>query len=150
MAKNGKSKDSAPEEVSSSASDQIVAQFPDGPYPSEFFPERRSGDVDVADIENPDKSYKGEHAAPLNAETWVILDGSHKDVPDEYDGHLAAVTAYPTSVIHDTDTGVTHEEMPKNGLVTVKERSQGAVLTLPMEAFKSVHPNGRAGVLGYA
>jgi hypothetical protein len=32
----------------------------------------------------------------------------------------------------------------------VKERSQGAMFYLPLDAFKSIHTNGRPEVLGFA
>lgn len=147
MAKNGKSK---PEVVSSGASDQAVTVFPGDVKPSELFPEARATDVDVADIENPDKEYKGEHSAPLNLESWVVLDGKHKEVPKEYDGKVAAVIDYPTTTEQDPDTGETVSYLPPKARITVKERSQGVTLVLPMEAFKAVHTNGRAGVLDFA
>lgn len=148
MAKASKSQDT--ETISSSASDQQVVQFSDGPYPSELFPERAAGDVDVANIKDPDKEYKGEKHAPLNLETWVVLDGTHKEVPKELDGKLAAVIAYPTTTEQDPDTGETSSYLPPKASITVKVRDQGQILHLPMDAFKSVHLDGRAGALNFA
>ena len=150
MAKKNKTSTKEPETISSSATDQTVVSFPEGAIPSESFPERRPTDVDVANIKDPDKSYKGEHTAPLNGETFVVLDGKHKEVPDRYDGHTAAVIAYPTAFEHDPDTGVTTSFFPSKGKVTVRELSQGQILELPMDAFKKVSTNGRAEVLGFA
>lgn len=116
--------------------------FP-GSVPSEQFPERRPIEVDLADIKNPDKEYEGEHMAPLNAESWVVLDGSHDQVDDRYDGAIAAVVEYPTAVEHDTDTGITTTFLPPEASLTVKERSQGAFMYLPLDAFKEIHTAGR-------
>lgn len=116
--------------------------------PSEQFPERRPIEVDVADV--PVEEHEGEFQAPLNAESWVILDGEHEGVPDRFDGAVAAVLDWPTVTVTDPDTGESHEEFPVDGTLIVQERSQGLRLSLPMEAFKEVHSNGRPSVLGYA
>jgi hypothetical protein len=131
------------------ASDQRVASFP-GSVPSEQFPDRRAHTVDIADMKNPDKKYEGEHDPPINLESWVTLDGSHKLVPDGLDGRLAAVIAAPILHVVNEETGEEYDTVPPKAAITVKERSQGTVLYLPREAFKEIHPNGRVGALGFA
>jgi len=130
------------------ATDQRVASFP-GSVPSEQFPERRPADMDVADIKNPDKEYKGEHLAPITLESWVTL-GKHKLVPKELEGRLAAVISAPTITVVDEDTGEEYVTVPPKAAITVKERSQGTILYLPREAFAEIHTNGRVGALGFA
>jgi hypothetical protein len=116
--------------------------FP-GSVPSELEPARRPVDVDIANIEDPEAEYEGEVQAPLNAESWVTLDGSNDQVPDELDGHVAAVVESPVSTEHDPDTGTTKTFLSPEGLYTVKERSQGILLNVTADAFKSVHTHGR-------
>lgn len=139
-----------PTVVSDVATDQVVTNYPEGAVPSELFPQRRAVDVDVADIENPDKKHKGETHPPLNAETWVVLDGSHKDVPKELDGKVGAVIDWPTTEVVDEDTGERRQILPPKAAITVKMRAQGQILHLTMDAFKEVHTNGRASVLDFA
>lgn len=121
--------------------------FP-GSVPSEDYPERRAIEVDLADV--PVEEHEGEHMAPLNAESWVVLDGSHPEVDPRWDGKIAAVISWPTSTEHDTDTGETITYLPPEASLTVKESSQGAMFYLPLDAFKEIHTNGRAEVLGFA
>lgn len=122
--------------------DGAFDSFP-GSVPSEQFPERRPIEVDLADIKNPDKEYEGETLPPLNAESWVVLDGSHDQVDERWDGAIAAVVEYPTAVEHDTDTGITKTFLPPEASLTVRERSQGAMFYLPLDAFKEIHTAGR-------
>lgn len=117
-------------------------------YPSEQFPERTPIEPDLANLSTDPQ--EGEFQAPLNAESWVILDGSHEDVPERFDGSIAAVIDWPTVTVTDQATGESHEEFPAEGKLIVQERSQGLRLSLPMDAFKEVHSNGRPAVLGYA
>jgi hypothetical protein len=121
--------------------------FP-GSVASELYPERRPIEVDLANVDPGDG--EGEHMAPLNAESWVVLDGSHDLVDDRYDGKIAAVIDWPTSVEHDTNTGETITYLPPEAMLTVKESSQGALMHLPLDAFKEIHTNGRGAVLGFA
>jgi len=111
--------------------------------PSELYPERRPTDVDVADIENPDEEYEGElHPLP-NAETWVILDGSSDEVPDELDGAVAAVISWPQGQEHDSNIGVTTTFVAPEGYWTVKERGQNILLSVTQDAFKEIYYHGR-------
>jgi hypothetical protein len=142
------SKNEAPTTIDATSSDTAVRSFPDS-VPSEQQPERRPTDVDVADIKDPDKEYKGESTPPLNAESWVVL-GKHKLVPKELEGKIFAVIDYPTTTQQDPDTGETVSYLPPKASITVKGRAQGQVLHLPMEAFAEVHTNGRASVLDFA
>jgi hypothetical protein len=119
-----------------------------GPVPSEQYPERRPSEPDMADLEVTEAD--GDFMPPLNAESWVVLDGSHIDVPDWADGRIAAVLSAPSVTVTDPDTGESHEEFPVDGHLTVQERSQGLRLYLPMEAFKEVHSNGRGAVQAFA
>jgi len=114
-----------------------------GAVASEQFPERRPIEPDLANIEDPDAEYEGEHLAPLNAESWVVLDGDHEEVPDELDGKIAAVVEYPTTVAQDPDTGIVETYLPPGASLTVKERGQGTLLYLPLDAFKEIHTHGR-------
>lgn len=141
------SKSEAPTTVEDTSTDTAVRSFP-GSVPSEQNPERRATDVDVADV--PAKSHKGEHNPPLNAETFVVLDGSHKEVPKELDGKVAAVIDFPTTTEQDPDTGETVSYLPPKASITVKTLDQGQILHVPYEAFKQVSTNGRAGLLGFA
>lgn len=118
-----------------------------GPFPSEQFPQLAPIEPDLANV--PTDEHEGEHQAPLNAESWVILDGASDQVPDRFDGHLAAVLSWPTSVEHDTDTGETITYTSPDGWYTVQERSQGAILSVQADAFKSVH-TGRPEAVGFA
>jgi hypothetical protein len=117
-----------------------------GSIPSEQYPERRPIEPDLADIEDPDAEYEGEIQAPLNAESWVTLDGDSDEVPDELDGHVAAVITSPVSTEHDTDTGETTTFLSPEGYYTVRERSQGILLSVTADAFKEVHTHGRPDV----
>ena len=136
--------EAAPADGSDEA-DAEAAAYDQGPgtLPSELYPERRPTDVDVASIADPTAEYEGEHIAPLNAESWVVLDGSHDEVPDEYDGKVAAVLAWPVSTDHNLDTGTTTTYASPNGTYLVKERGQGVTLSLPVDAFQEIHTHGR-------
>jgi hypothetical protein len=112
-----------------------------GSVPSEQYPERRPVDVDVADV--PAEEHEGEIQAPLNSESWVVLDGKSDQVPDELNGKVAAIIESPTSVEHDPDTGTTKTFLSPEGYYTVKERGQGILLNVTADAFKSVHTHGR-------
>jgi hypothetical protein len=114
---------------------------PAASYASEDFPERRPVDIDVADIEPAE--YEGETMAPLNAESWVVLDGDHDSVPDELDGEVAAVVDWPVGVEHDSDTGETKVFAAPDGYYLVVTRGQNIRLSLPYDAFKEVHTHGR-------
>ena len=117
-------------------------------YASEAHPERIPVEVDVADVEPAD--YEGETIPPLNAESWVILDGSHPEVDDRWDGAVAGVIDWPTGVEHDPTTGDTKVFLPPDAHLTVKERSQGAMFYLPLDAFKEIHTSGRPEVVAFA
>lgn len=117
-------------------------------YGSEQYPERRPIEVDIKDV--PVEEYEGETMPPLNAESWVILDGDHELVPDEFDGAVAAVIDSPTVTDTNPDTGESVTHFPSEGRVTVRERSQGATFNLPLDAFKEIYTNGRPSVLGFA
>jgi hypothetical protein len=112
-----------------------------GAVASEQFPERRPIEPDLADVEAAE--YDGEHLAPLNGESWVVLDGDHEEVPDELDGKIAAVVEFPTTVEQDPDTGIVSTYLPPQASLTVKERGQGTILYLPLDAFKEIHTHGR-------
>lgn len=134
--------------------DEAEVGAPQGTFPgsvaSEEYPERRPVEPDMADLENPDAEYEGETLPPLNAESWVVLDGSHDQVDERWDGAVAAVVEWPTATEHDPETGITTTFLPPKASLTVKERSQGAMFYLPLDAFKEIHTNGRAEVLGFA
>jgi hypothetical protein len=131
--------------------DEAEVGAPTGPFetlPSEAYPERRPIEVDIADVDPGDG--EGETLAPLNAESWVILDGSHPEVDERWDGKIAGVISWPTSTEHDTNTGETVTYLPPEAHLTVRESSQGAMFYLPLDAFKEIHTNGRSEVLGFA
>jgi len=117
-------------------------------YPSEQYPERTPIEPDLADLSTDPQ--EGEFLAPLNAESWVVLDGSHEGVDERWDGKIAAVLSYPTVTEQDPDTGEVKSFLPEGASLTVKEASQGALFHLPLDAFKEIHTNGRAEVLGFA
>jgi len=117
-------------------------------FASEDFPELRPIEPDVADI--PPEEYDGEITPPLNAESWVILDGSHPDIGERWDGKIASVLSWPVSTEHDPDTGETKVYTSPDGYYLVQERSQGARFSVQADAFKSIHTNGRPEVLGFA
>lgn len=117
-------------------------------YGSEQYPERRPIDVDIADVEPAE--YEGETTPPFNAETFVKLDGASDEVPDEFDGAIAAMISWPTAVEHDSNTGVTVTSDPPEAVYTVRELSQGIVLSVTKDAFKEVSTNGRAGLVPFA
>jgi hypothetical protein len=145
----GDEEDGDAEVVEGDQSGAAISSFP-GAVPSEQFPERRPMEVDLSDVEDPEAEYEGEFQPPLNAESWVVLDGSHDSVPDELDGAIAAVVSAPSITTTNPDTGETQTSQPPEGLVGVRERSQGILIYLPMEAFKKVYTNGRPEVLGFA
>src|SRR5215472_14021853 len=136
--------EAAPADGSDEA-DAEAAAYDQGPgtLPSELYPERRPTDVDVASIENPDAQYDGEFQAPLNAESWVVLDGSADGVPDQLDGATAAVLSYPVTTEQDPNTGTTKTYASPDGLYTVQSRGQGIVLSVGADAFKEIHTHGR-------
>jgi len=115
---------------------------------SEVNPELRPIEPDLADIEPAE--YEGEFMAPLNAESWVVLDGAHDEVDDRWDGRIAGVINWPTVTVQDPDTGEVKSYLPPDARLTVKERSQGALMDLPLDAFKEIHTNGRGAVVGFA
>ena len=126
-----------PEHVGPQGTDAGIAV-----WPSEEYPEKRPIEVDIARVD-PGEPVEGEHEPPLNGESWVVLDGDHELVGEEYDGHVAGVIDYPTMVEQDPDTGAITRYMPDEGLVTVRDRGQGTTLILPLDAFKEIHRNGR-------
>lgn len=139
-------------EVVASGSSDTTAQVVSGPrdlHPSELEPERRPMEIDVADIKNPDKVYEGEYSPPLNAESWVIL-GKHDLVPEWAEGRVAAVIDAPVAREVDDATGSVREYLHENAVVTVKERSQGAIFYLPLKAFSKISRAGRPPIVGYA
>jgi hypothetical protein len=108
---------------------------------SEVHPELRPIEPDLADLSTDVQ--EGEHMAPLNAESWVVLDGDSDLVEDRYDGAIAAVIEWPTAVVQDPDTGEVTTFLPPEGTLVVKERAQGLTLSLPLDAFKEIHTSGR-------
>lgn len=149
MAKSTKSKSAAKKKSNGAAQEAVSAGITSvGVVASEKFPERRAADVDIADVDPGDG--KGEHTPPLNAESFVVLDGKHKDVPKELDGAVAGVVDAPSVTEVDPETGQSHTFLPPKALIAVKELSQGQVFHLPMAAFKKISTHGRAGVQGFA
>jgi hypothetical protein len=131
--------EAAEEEHQAGASDQNVSV-----WPSEVFPEKRPIDVDIAALKDkPLDEPDAEYLAPLNGESWVVLDGEHELVDDRYDGAVAMVLAAPTNHFEDEFTGAEHDYLPEGAQVTVKERGQGVTMVLPLEAFKEIHNHGR-------
>jgi len=108
---------------------------------SEVHPELRPIEPDIADLSKDEE--EGEHIAPLNGESWVVLDGDSDLVEDRYDGAIAGVIEWPTGVEHNPDTGETITFLPPDGTLLVKERSQGLTMSLPLDAFKEIHTSGR-------
>ena len=109
------------------------------------------GDVDVADLD--DTEYEGEFSPPLTVEDWVVLDGSHEDVPDELDGHIAYVVNAPSKPAPDADPdSLNAARVPNDDRgITVRTRDDhNSTLTLPREAFKAVGRGGRNAVLPIA
>lgn len=134
--------DSGADETATDGADEAAPpESAAGPFPSEEFPQLRPIEPDVADL--PTDEHEGEFQAPLNAESWVTLDGASDQVPDELDGAVAAVVEWPVSVEHDTDTGETKTYTSPDGYYLVQERGQGVRLSVTADAFKSVHTHGR-------
>jgi hypothetical protein len=91
-------------------------------------------------------SYEGEHLPPLTGETWVKL-GESEDVPERYWGSIAAVVdPIPVATGTDEETGATYQYTPEDAILTVRERSQGGLFTIPLSAVAYASLQGRAGV----
>ena len=129
--------------VDEEAAEEGTGEAAAGPFPSEQFPERVPVEVDVADV--PVEEHEGETIAPLNAESWVVLDGSNDQVPDELDGAVAAVLDWPVGVEHDSTTGETKTFTAPDGYYLVQDRAQGTRLSVTADAFKEIHSHGRPG-----
>jgi len=133
------SAETADEETAEDGTGEAAA----GPFPSEQFPERAPVEVDVADV--PVEEHEGEYQAPLNAESWAVLDGSSDQVPDELDGAVAAIIDWPVGVEHDSSTGETKTFTAPDGYYLVQDRAQGTRLSVTADAFKEIHTHGRPG-----
>jgi len=131
------------------ADDEEVAPISTvGTFDSEAFPQMAPIEPDLADV--PTDPQEGEFMAPLNGESWVVLDGAHDEVDDRWDGKIAAVLAWPTVTEQDPDTGEVKSFLPPDAHLTVQERSQGLRMYLPLDAFKEIHTNGRGAVQEFA
>jgi len=107
----------------------------------EAYPFPPGGDVEIATI--PEGDSQGEFMAPLEAEDWVILDGSHEMVPDRLDGHYAVVIDAPRIMCNCDWAPRTHEHMHPTAAILVRTRDEAnATFAVPFEAFKQVLRGG--------
>jgi hypothetical protein len=107
----------------------------------EAYPFPPGGDVEVATIDSADQ--QGEFRAPLEAEDWVILDGTSDLVPDRLDGHYAVIVEAPRIMCNCEWAPRTHEHMHPTAGIRVRTRDEAnATLVLPFEAFKQVLRGG--------
>jgi len=92
-------------------------------------------------------SYEGEHLPPLTGETWVKLKSDTEDVPVRFWGAIGAVIdPIPVATATDEETGATYQYTPNDAKLTVRERSQGAYLVVPLSAVDYMSLSGRLGV----
>lgn len=105
------------------------------------------GDVEVALLPADDNA--GEWHAPLNVEDWVVLDGSHDEVPDRLDGHIAYVVQSHSVPAPDSQGGPNSAQaLDEDAPVTVRTRDEAdALLVLPLSAIKEVGRGGRNALL---
>jgi hypothetical protein len=100
-----------------------------------------AGDVDIATVEaGPGE---GEVMATLTVEDWVVLDGSHEQVPDSLDGRRAAVIN-----IHPIQEYYTQEEIDEVTLTVRTRDDYAATLAIPFAAVKEVQRRGVNPVRG--
>lgn len=115
---------------------EVVAQSDDAPE-AEQLPVL---DVDVADV--PDKKFKGESPPLVLAGYWARL-AVHEDVPERFQGHIAAILESPwTSSPYANDeqaAAIAGYRYDKDKLFLVRTRDEAdATLELPFEAFSEV------------
>lgn len=114
---------------------------PDYPFPP-------GGDVEVALVKPG--SGEGEYPPAWTAEDWVVLDGSHPDVPDRLDGKIAGVIEARNIPVPGGDGSPNQAltaDPEANVLVRVRDDPSNALLSLPPEAFKRVAKGGRTELL---
>lgn len=105
-----------------------------------------AGDVDVALLD--DEHHEGEYPPPVNVEDWVVLDGTHEDVPDRLDGHFAVVLNAPNQTAPDVNPSPNAaQSLDPEGVFIVRTRDEAnTTLQLPFDAFKAVGKGGRNAV----
>lgn len=94
--------------------------------------------VDVADIGTD--ALEGEHFL-LTGESWVIL-GEAEGVPDWAVGMPAAVLSSPVATETDENGTVLYEYTPEDATIQVRERSQGLLLSVPLDTCQKVSIHG--------
>jgi hypothetical protein len=102
--------------------------------------------VDVSTIpeaDNPDEHFL------LTGESWVIL-GETEGVPDWAVGNPAAVVSAPVSHKDDDDGNWLYDYTAEDALVTVRERTQGITLTVPLDTVQKMSlVGGRSAVVNF-
>jgi hypothetical protein len=95
--------------------------------------------VDIASIEaTPGVLGPDEHVL-LSGESWVVL-GAAPDVPDWAVGKPAAVSYAPVSTAPEG-----YQYTAPDAIITVRERSQGATFSVPLDTVEEVYVSGGRG-----
>jgi hypothetical protein len=102
--------------------------------------------VDIGDLST--EPLEGEHFL-LTGESWVVL-GEDESVPDWAVGMPAAVLSSPVAVERDDNGYELYQFTPTDAVITVRERSQGATLNVPLDSVQKVSINGgRTAVVNF-
>lgn len=114
---------------------------PDKPSDDPDYDFPPQGDVDVATVDAG--SGEGERLTKPTLEDWVVLDGSHEQVPDVLDGRRAAIiNVHPENAWDERDL-LKEEYEPEDVSLTVRTRDDyGATLYLPLDAIKDIQRRG--------
>lgn len=101
--------------------------------------------VDVKDV--PEAEYPEDEHILLTGESWVVL-GEADGVPDWAVGSPAAVLSAPVSHAYDEDTGdLLYDYTDEDAIITVRERSQGITLSVPLSSCTKVSVHGGRGAV---
>jgi hypothetical protein len=117
----------------------VAPDITEGAKPSDggnvAYPFPPQGDVEVATVK-PGNG-KGEYYPNLEVDDWVVLDGSHKLVPDVLDGRRAVVLDAPRYLVP--------WDKKDEIWITVRTRDdKNATLHIPLAAVKEVQKGGLA------
>jgi hypothetical protein len=114
--------------------------------PADYATGGETREVDIADI--PEEDNPDEHVL-LSAESWVIL-GEYESVPDWAVGKPAAVMSAPISKKVDDNGTELYDYTAPDAVITVRERSQGATFSVPLDTVQEVYPvGGRSTVVNF-
>jgi hypothetical protein len=123
--------------------DEVPPDPSEGTKPSdeEDYDYPPQGDVDISTVEIIEAD--GERLTKPTLEDWVVLDGSHEQVPDALDGRRAVIlNVHPENAWDERDL-LKEDYVPEDVSLTVRTRDDySATLYLPLDALKEIQRRG--------